>query len=469
VSTATPTAAPATSAKAENAFRIPATGAWQQAWKVMAVFALLGLVGAGAGFAIAPQRFAFSWLFGFMVALSLGLGAMFFVLVQFLTGSGWSVTVRRTAEFFLTGIFALPVLFIPVALSLDTLYPWIGHTGHGEHATAEHGSGHGGGDHGDEHAAPHGEEAVGEDGIARIGEDHMPIPDSAAWEGNDAALHAQHAEILAFKGWYLNMPFFTGRAIFYFLTWVFLAWRLFSWSTQQDKTRDIAITRKLQGLAPGAIALFAITLTFSGFDWVMALEPTWYSTIYGVYLFAGAVVTIHALVIVIALSLKSQGYLGNTVTTEHFHDLGKMMFGFTVFWTYIGFSQFVLIWYASIPEETTFFHLRWESAGWRAVSLALVVGHFIVPFFMLISRNAKRRLAILGFGAGWMLVMHVIDVYWLVVPYAAPGFSPHWMDIACLFGIVGTFLAIVFWQMSRHSLVAIGDPRIGRAMRFHNA
>jgi len=450
---------------AEQSFRIPANGAGQQVWKVMAVFAALGLAASAAGYTIAPERFAFSWLFGFMVALSLGLGAMFFVLIQFLTTSGWSVTVRRTAEFFLTGMFALPILFIPIALSLDTLYPWIAaaHGAHGEHGAAggEHGA-----EHGDAHAAPAGEAAEG--GIARIGEDAMPIPDGAAWEGNDAALHAQHAKILESKAWYLNIEFFAGRAVAYFVIWLLLAWRLFSWSTQQDKSRDIAITRKLQGIAPGGMALFGFTLTFSGFDWMMSLEPTWYSTIYGVYLFAGAVVTIHALVIVVGLGLRSQGYLGNTVTTEHFHDLGKIMFGFVVFWTYIGFSQFMLIWYASIPEETTFFHLRWEAPGWRGVSIALLIGHFIVPFFLLISRNAKRRLAILGFGAGWMLVMHVLDVYWLVVPYAAEGFSPHWLDIACLFGVVGTFLTVVFWQMSRHSLVAVGDPRIGRAMRFHN-
>ena len=446
-------------AKAETSFRIPANGVWQQAWKVMAVFAVLGLVASAAGYTVAPERFAFSWLFAFMVALSLGLGAMFFVLLQFLTGAGWSVTVRRTAEFFLTGMFVLPVLFVPIALSLPTLYPWIGHTGgEGEHGGAS-------AEHGQAHVAPAGEDGA----IARVGEDHMPIPDAAAWEGNDEALHAEHGEVLAAKAWYLNLPFFAGRALLYFAVWIFFAWRIFSLSTRQDKTGDVTSTRKLQALAPGGMALLGLTLTFSGFDWMMALEPTWYSTIYGVYLFAGSVVSIHALLIVVTLGLRSQGYLGNTVTTEHLHDLGKLMFGFTVFWAYIGFSQFMLIWYASIPEETTFFHLRWASSGWRAVSLVLLVAHFVVPFFMLISRNAKRRLGILGFGAGWMLLMHVLDIYWLVIPYAAPGFAPHWLDIACFLGVVGTFLAVVFWQMSRHSLVAVGDPRIGRAMRFHNA
>jgi hypothetical protein len=202
----------------------------------------------------------------------------------------------------------------------------------------------------------------------------------------------------------------------------------------------------------------------------MGLEPTWYSTIFGVYVFAGCAVAIHALVIVLTLGLRSQGYLGNTVNVEHYHDLGKMMFGFTVFWAYIGFSQFMLIWYASIPEETTFFHLRWQSAGWRGLSMVLLVGHFVAPFLLLLSRNAKRRLPVLGFGAGWLLLMHVLDVYWLVLPYGMGGaFAPHWLDVAALFACVGTFMAVVIFFMNRYSLVAVGDPRIGRAMRFHNA
>lgn len=439
-----------------RAFRIPATGTWQNMWKVMATLGALGIAGSAAGYTVAPERFAFSWLFGFFVALTLFLGAVFFVVIQFLTVAGWSVTVRRTAEFVLTGFLVLPLLFLPVAFSAKTLYPWMTH-GHEEHGAAA------GGEHGDEHGGEHGE-------AGRIGEDHMPLPDGADWDGNEAALHAQHSEILHAKAWYLNLPFWWGRVAFYFLVWGFLAWRLFTLSTSQDKSRDLAVTKKLQAFAPGAAALFALSLTFAGFDWIMGLEPTWYSTIFGVYIFAGCAVAIHALVIVLTLGLRSQGHLGNTVNTEHYHDLGKMTFGFTVFWAYIGFSQFMLIWYASIPEETTFFHLRWESAGWRGLSMVLVAGHFVAPFLLLLSRNAKRRLPILGFGAGWLLLMHVLDIYWLVLPYGmGGGFSPHWLDFAALFACVGSFMAVVFFFMSRHSLVAVGDPRIGRAMRFHNA
>ncbi len=211
--------------------------------------------------------------------------------------------------------------------------------------------------------------------------------------------------------------------------------------------------------------LFALTLTFAGFDWIMSLMPGWYSTIFGVYVFAGCAVSAYALITLIALGLHARGHFGDAVNVEHFHDIGKLLFGFICFWAYVGFAQWMLIWYAGIPEEATFFHLRWHSEGWKAVSILLMVGHFALPFFFLISRVPKRRLAMLGFGAAWMLVMHLVDVYWLVLPNADAGvFAPHWMDAACLLAIGGAFFAVVFWQMQRHPLIPVGDPRLLRSV-----
>lgn len=433
-------------------FRIK-EGGWASAWKISAVFAVIGLIGAGAGFAVAPHRFAFSYLFAFIVAVTLGLGAIFFVLIQHLSTAGWSVTVRRSSEFFMTGVFILPLLFLPIIPCMSTLYPWYVQ----EHA--EHAAGHGA------HATPAAEE---EHAPANI--EVLPPPDATAWSGNEEALHHEHHEVVEGKSWFLS----TGNWFFYsFLAlalWCLLAWRLFSLSVQQDRTKDVGPTKKLQSFAPGATFLFALSLTMAVFQWVMSLEPSWYSTIYGVYLFAGCAVSAFAVVIVVTNSWRNGGLTGNTINLFHMHDLGKMMFGFIVFWAYIGFSQFMLIWYASIPEETTFFHQRWELGGWRVVSLMLPIAHFAIPFLMLLSRNAKRKMSMLSFGAGWILVMHVVDIYWLVMPYESnTHFAPHWLDFACLFGVVGAFLTVVFFQMSRHSLVAVGDPRIGRAMRFHGA
>ncbi|MBK8168845.1 MAG: hypothetical protein IPK60_00705 [Sandaracinaceae bacterium] len=456
---ATTTAATSTSATTTDfttLFRLK--GGWSSAWKISAAFAVLGLAGAGAGYAVAPHRFAFSYLFAFIVAVTIGLGAIFFVLIQHLSTAGWSITVRRSSEFFMTGVFILPILFLPIIPSMHALYPWLEHAGqpaaHGEQG-AEHG------------AVAHGA-AEEEAPAAEI--EVLPPPDATAWTGNEEALHHDHHQLVEGKSWFLSEGKWYASSFLALALWCLLAWRLFSLSVQQDHTKDVTPTRKLQSFSPGATFIFALSLTLAVFQWVMSLEPSWYSTIYGVYLFAGCAVSAFAIVIVVTNSWRNAGLTGNTINLFHMHDLGKMMFGFIVFWAYIGFSQFMLIWYASIPEETTFFHQRWELSGWRAVSLMLPIAHFALPFLMLLSRNAKRKLPILAFGAGWILVMHVVDIYWLVLPYeSATKFAPSWIDFTCLFGVVGAFLTVVFFQMSRYSLVAVGDPRIGRAMRFHGA
>jgi hypothetical protein len=221
----------------------------------------------------------------------------------------------------------------------------------------------------------------------------------------------------------------------------------------------------METLAPVCTFAFGLTLTFAAFDWLMSLEPGWFSTIFGVQYFAvGAVSSLATLVVVLYLLVRS-GALADAVTVEHFHDLGKLLFGFLVFWAYISYSQFMLIWYASIPEETTYYHLRW-AGGWRTVSLLMVVVHFVIPFFLLMSRNVKRRVPVLAFGAAWLLVTHVVECFWLVMPYARPGeLSVHAMDIATLFAVGGVYLTVVLLLMKRFSLVPVGDPRIERS--FH--
>jgi hypothetical protein len=276
--------------------------------------------------------------------------------------------------------------------------------------------------------------------------------------------------VLEKKAWYLNPAFFWGRAGVYFIIWIWLAWFFFTKSTQQDQSKDPQLTVQMQRRAPVATILFGFSLTFAMFDWVMSLEPTWYSTIFGVYFFAASTVAIFALLIVTCLGLRAAGLLGEAVNVEHFHDLGKMMFGFVVFHAYIGFSQMMLIWYASIPEELTFYHHRWHGGGWKGVSMLIVIGHFAVPFVFLMSRHIKRRLPLLGFGAAWLLVMHVVDIYWFVMPNFLPGrFVMHWMDLAALMAVGGVYFGFVFWLMKRYPLIPIGDPRLGRALRFQNA
>lgn len=467
----------------DNSWQL-AGSSWAGAWKVSAGIGVLGLVGAGLGYMQDPRRFAFSWLFAFITVLTIALGAIFFVLIQHLTSAGWSVTVRRTAEFLGLGILALIPLFLPVLMSMNQLFPWAGEHGkaeHGEHAAPEkHGSfnlitpayAH-------DHAAPAADPPSA--AAAAPADAHGAAAPASA--GHAAGEHAAHgpmgdphevyeATVLQKKAPYLNTTFFLVRAVLYFAVWGLLAMRLFGYSTAQDKSKDPKLTLSAARFAPAATFLYALTLTFAAFDWIMSLDPMWFSTIFGVVIFASGVVSSLAAIILLTLALRSSGPLKGAVTIEHFHDLGKLMFGFLVFWAYVHFSQFMLIWYAALPEETTFYHQRWDFEPWANVSWALILLHFVLPFFWTISRNFKRNLGRLQIGAAILLVMHVVDIYWFVMPNFLPGqagFSFHWLDLACLLAVAGIYGAFVFNRMNQHSLVPVGDPRLQRSLQFLNA
>lgn len=481
-------------------------GPWAGAWKVFAGIGALGLAGAAFGYVSDPKRFAFSWLFAFVTSLSVALGCIFFVLIQRLTSAGWSVTVRRTAEFFGYGIVALIPLFIPILMSMGHLFPWLGehhapekaHGNAGGHTSIslitpayaqEHGNAPSTGGGGAEHKDPQVDKSANPHGLDNrdvhkegppadqpIGHAGPPSERGHTTASQEHALHEAHAlihdEVMAKKAAYLNKNFFYVRAILYFLVWTVIAMRLFGFSTAQDQSKDPQLTVRAQRFAPAATMLFALTLTGAAVDWIMSLEPSWFSTIFGVYYFATGVVSSLATIILVTMALRSSGPLEGAVTPEHYHDLGKLMFGFLVFWAYIGFSQFMLIWYAALPEETTWYHNRWDFGPWAKVSIAILIGHFVVPFFWLISRNFKRNLGRLQFGAAILLVMHVVDMYWFVMPNYALGsndFAFSWIDAACLLAVGGVYAAFVFFRMTKNSLVPVGDPRLERSLHFQNA
>jgi hypothetical protein len=250
---------------------------------------------------------------------------------------------------------------------------------------------------------------------------------------------------------------------------------LFRYSTSQDVNGDPQWTVKLQRFAPGAMFVFALSLTFAGFDWVMGLQPTWYSTMFGVRIFASSAVLGLALNVLVSLGLKRAGISNGAVNVEHLHDLGKLMFGFLVFWAYISFSEFMLIWYAAIPEETAYYHLRWDHDWWKMISLTLVSVKFIIPFFLVMSRNAKRNLGLLGLGAGWLVALHLVEMYYWVMPHFAPGQDVPFSvigfltDAGCVLACVGLYLAVVFYRMLSHPVIPVRDPRLQRALDFVNA
>jgi hypothetical protein len=392
---------------------VPATSLFA---KLPMLGGILAVVGLGSVLANLggdnKARAMFSYLFAFEVMLSLALGALGWVLIDHLTRAGWAVVVRRLGETVLPTLPVLLLLWIPIGTAgFHILYPWT----------------------------------------------HESDP------------------ILESKQWYLNGGFFYLRAAIYWVAWIALGGYLYRTSVKADSAgleqRD-GLTRKLWGISAPGVLIWALTLSFAAFDWLMSLQPHWYSTIFGVYYFAGAILSFYAFLTLITMALQKAGALKTAVTTEHFHDFGKYMFGFTIFWAYIAFSQFMLIWYANIPEETVFF-LHRVSGGWGAISYALPVAHFFVPFLYLLSRHVKRSRVALAWAAVWMLAMQVMDIYWLVLPNfkageGEPVLSVSWMDVMALVGMAGAFLGAFGFFLKKAKVIAVNDPRLPESLAHEN-
>jgi hypothetical protein len=373
----------------------------------------VGLAVAGLGLLLAyvygrphPESLLASWLVAFVFFLTIALGCLYFILIHTAMQGAWGVAIRRLAENAAATIPVFALLFLPIALGLPHLYSW-------------------------------------------------SHPEAAG----DA--------LLEWKRPYLNQGFFLLRAAFYFVVWSAIALWFARLSRRQDTAPDPALARRLRRWSGPAILPLAFTHTFAAFDWVMSLDPHWYSTIFGVYSFSGALVGGFAFLALAAVALRRAGLLAGVVSVEHLHDLGKLLFTFTVFWAYIGFSQFFLIWYGNLPEETVFYKHRFEG-GWLAASVLLAVGHFAVPFFFLLPRGIKRRPATLTLAALWMLLMHLLDIYWLVVPSLHGEAGSGILDVAALLAVGGAFLATFGWRLRRHPLVPVGDPRLPESLAFEN-
>ncbi|MBM4006913.1 MAG: quinol:cytochrome C oxidoreductase [Planctomycetes bacterium] len=404
------------------------------------VLTIAGIVLLVAGFAMVrtdPGFAAKAWLQAWLFAVSLSLGALFFVIIQHLTRAGWSVVVRRVAECIAANLLWLWLGFLPIAWlwfdgRLDTLFPW---------ANLDH--------------------------LREV------APEEAALVGKKVA--------------FLNPGFFMIRAASYLLVWALLARFFLSNSVAQDSDRSVARSEKMGKWAGPAAILFGLTTTFASFDWIMSLNPAWFSTMFGVYFFAACCAGGFSAIALMSLRAQSRGLLKDVVTPEHYQDLGKMLFGFgIVFWAYIAFSQYMLIWYGNVPEETTWFMAR-QIGQWRIVSAALLFGHFVIPFLFLISRWTKRWRGTLTFGVAWMLVFHWVDLAYLIQPViphdigkydtydallaayaneAAPVLNPGLIALSAgmLFLLVGRTLA----RLVRTGLLCKGDPRLAESLRFEN-
>jgi hypothetical protein len=280
---------------------------------------------------------------------------------------------------------------------------------------------------------------------------------------------ADHDALLKWKSPFLNVTFFVIRAAIYFVSWSAIAIVYYSRSRSQDVTGDAAVSARLRRFAGPALIVMAITSTFASIDWIVSLSPQWYSTMFGVYFFAGSFIGFIALMSVLVPVMRRVGLLDTIVTPEHLHDIGKFLFAFMCFWAYIAFSQFLLIWYANIPEEAVFYRAR-TTASWKMVSILLMVGHFGVPFLYLMGRTVKRHAATLALGGAWLLVMHAVDVYWQVMPTLhTEGVRITALDIAAFTAVGGCFVAAMGWLMRRQALVPLRDPRLPESLAFENA
>ena len=283
--------------------------------------------------------------------------------------------------------------------------------------------------------------------------------------------------VLAAKAAFLNPVFFYVRLAIYFGVWMYLAARLVGYSRQQDTSRDKELTVKAGFTSAWGILAFAITVAFASFDLVKALDFHWFSTMFGVYFFAGNTLAALCLLAVINAALRSAGRLKGVVTAEHSHDLGKLMFAFTVFWAYISFCQYFLIWYANIPEETAWVMLRSHN-GWQYFGISLIVLHFVVPFLFLLWKQNKRSTAALTVAASLLIALHCVDLFWVIRPVVymlAPSdgiiqgkMGLSWVDITGLAGPVLIFGGLLIRKIASGSLIAIGDPRLPEALGHKN-
>lgn len=375
--------------------------------------AIVGVLGTGASVAtmLTGSRPAqFSYLFGFCYWAGIAFTSLLLLMIFHAFRAKWMTVLRRPLEAMATTVGIFLVLFIPIVVVLKSLFPWV-------------------------------------------------EPDHARF--SEHALH-----LLEHKKSYLNSTFFIVRGFGYFVISAIIANLLFGWSTKQDATGDAALTGKARKLGTGAIPLMAFVITFAGFDWLMSLDPTWFSTMFGVYYFAGSMLSTFALLILVCWRAQGADQFTAYVSPEHLHNLGKLLFAFTAFWGYIAFSQMMLIWMAGLPEETPFFILRMKPP-WAYFSVFLVVGHFLGPFFMLLSRGRKRSITRLAPFAVWALFVHAVDMYWLIFPALdEANASFHWAIITSFVGIGGLTIAAAIWRIRGQYTIPVKDPFLNVSLRY---
>jgi len=377
--------------------------------KIGLALLVVGIILGVAAFFVDNSRAVYNYLIAFTFMISIGIGALFLIALEYIVGADWSVPIRRVVEFFAAVIPLLALLVIPLLLNVGELIHW-SHT-----------------------------EAVAED------------------------------EILQGKAPYLNVSFFIIRVFVLIGLWSLFYFFFIRNSKKQDTTKDQKLTKINIRLSAVFIPIFAFTITISAIDWLMSIEPHWFSTIIGVYFFAGTVIAALAAVTLATVLLKENGYLHPAMTNDHLYSLGALLFAFVNFWGYIAFSQYMLIWYADLPEETFWFMQKWEGS-WAIFSVGLIIVKFLVPYIVLVSQPSKMDPKKLKFISVWLLFAHLYDLFWFVMPEMeelSGGYSFSWIDLVFPIAAVGLIILVFNMKAKRENLIPIGDPKLQRGLDFH--
>lgn len=375
-----------------------------RSWRARALLiGLAALIASVAGAFFAPDQFFRSYLWSYTFYVGLTLGCLALMMLQYLTGGAWGMVIRRLCEAAVRTLPLLAVLFIPIAIGIPRLYVWA----HPEIVAA------------------------------------------------DRILQHKHA--------YLNIPFFLIRAAVYFAGWMLCGYLLNRWSLEQDRTGSAPAYRRMQRLSGGGLVFYGFSVTFMAVDWVLSINPHWFSTMFGLLFLAGQALSSLAFLITMVILLARYRPFSEVITPRHLHDLGKLLLAFVMIWAYFSFSQFLIIWAGNLPAEIPFYVARMRG-GWGAVGLALLLLHFALPFALLLSRDFKRDYRLIRWVALLIIAMRLVDLFWLVAPDYRGHFGFSWLDFALPVALGGLWLAFFAWQLPRRPLMPIRDPHLEEAL-----
>jgi len=372
------------------------------------IVGVIGVVLCVIGYVKSPESLLHSYLLAFMFILGLSLGSLGLLMLQHLTGGMWGIVIRRPLESATRALPLVFILFAPIFFGFRYLYgAWLNAPTTGEHRLSD------------------------------------------------------------FQQHYLTANWFHIRALIYFAVWLLLMWVFNSWSRKQDVDReDRALRRRLKMLAGPGIILYVFAMSFAAIDWVMSLSPHWASTIYGFLYVAGQLISSMSLMICVVVLLSRAPVFQGVLKPRYLHDLGKLLLAFVMLWAYFSFSQLLIIWSGNSPEEISFYRSRLYGE-WGYVSVIILIFHFFVPFFLLLSRDLKRNPSLLPKVALWLIFMRFVDIYWLTRPEFTPSAIPSLWDLAAALGLVGLWFFVFAWQLQKMPLLPLGEPKLEEVLDPH--